>query len=113
MVEYQNPNFPADTFSGTAGYYARFRLPYPVALIEQLLAERRGASREESLLDLACGPGRLTIPLAPFFRDVLAVDLEPEMVEQARQDALGKGVTNVLWRVGKVEDLEILRSPWA
>ena len=107
MVEYQNPNYPADTFSGTAGYYARFRLPYPDALIEQLLAERRGASREETLLDLACGPGRLAIPLAPFFHDVTAVDLEPEMIEQARQDALRQGVTNVLWRVGKVEDLEI------
>jgi ubiquinone/menaquinone biosynthesis C-methylase UbiE len=107
MVEYQNPNFPADTFAGTAGYYARFRLPYPSALIEQLLEERRGASREESLLDLACGPGRLTIPLAPFFRDVVAVDLEPEMIEQARQDALRSGVTNVLWRVGKVEDLGV------
>jgi ubiquinone/menaquinone biosynthesis C-methylase UbiE len=107
MVEYQNPNYPADTFSGTARYYAQFRLPYPSALIEQLLEERRGASREESLLDLACGPGRLTIPLAPFFRDVTAVDLEAEMIEQARQDALRHGVTNVLWHVGKVEDLEI------
>ena len=107
MVDYQNPHFPADTFSGTASYYARFRLPYPNALIEQLLAERRGTSREESLLDLACGPGRLTLPLALSFRAVLAVDLESEMIEQARQDALRRGVTNVRWRVGKVEDLEL------
>jgi len=107
MVEYRNPNFPADTFAGTAGYYARFRLPYPRQMIEHLLAQRRGAARDETLLDLACGPGRLTLPLAPSFADVIAIDLEPEMIEEARQTALRHGVANVAWRVGKAEELEI------
>src|SRR5579872_174544 len=107
MVEYRNPNFPADTFAGTAGYYARFRLPYPRQMIEHLLAQRRGAARRETLLDLACGPGRLTLPLAPSFADVIAIDLEPEMIEEASQQARRRGVTNVTWRVGKAEELAI------
>src|SRR5579862_1299831 len=107
MAEYRNPNFPADTFAGTAGYYARFRLPYPRPMIEHLLAQRRGAARQESLLDLACGPGRLTLPLAPSFADVIAIDLEPEMIEEASQEGLRRGVTNVDWRVGKAEELAI------
>jgi len=105
MVEYQNPNYPADTFTGTAGTYARFRLPYPPQLIEHLLAQHRDV-RRDLLIDLACGPGRLTIPLAPFFSRVTAVDLEPEMVEEARRQAHGLGVTNITWRVGRVEELE-------
>ncbi len=33
---YIPPDFPADAFAGTAHYYARYRLPYPSALIGHL-----------------------------------------------------------------------------
>ncbi len=55
-----------DAFVGTARYYARYRPPYPEEFLADLrsLAETTGHG---SLLDLACGPGRVAIPMAPLF----------------------------------------------
>src|SRR5262245_27841060 len=99
------PNFPVDAFAGTAGYYARFRVPYPRALIDDLRA-RAGITGGGRLLDLACGPGRVALALAPHFREVWAIDLEPEMVEAGRAEAGARGVANTRWVVGRAEDVE-------
>lgn len=103
-MEYIKPDFPADAFAGTACYYARYRVPYPRALTDDLL-KRAGGSGDGRLLDLACGPGRIAIPLASSFQEVWAVDREPEMIEIAQQDAKDRGITNIRWMVGKAEDL--------
>jgi SAM-dependent methyltransferase len=99
------PDYPAEAFAGTARYYARYRVPYPQVLLDDLRARAAltGAGR---LLDLACGPGRVALPLAPFFREVWAVDREPEMVEVGREEAGRRGTTNVRWLVGRAEELE-------
>jgi ubiquinone/menaquinone biosynthesis C-methylase UbiE len=99
------PRYPRDAFAGTAGYYLRYRLPYPEALIRDLLA-RAGAPASGRLLDLGCGPGRATFPLAGSFAEAWAVDLEPEMIEAARREAAGRGVANIRWMVGMAEELE-------
>jgi SAM-dependent methyltransferase len=51
-------HFAVDLYQGTAEYYDRYRLPYPQALIEDLIA-RTGVCGQGRLLDLACGTGRL------------------------------------------------------
>jgi SAM-dependent methyltransferase len=99
------PNYPADAFVGTAQYYARYRVPYPRALLDDLRM-RAGVTGNGRLFDIACGPGRVTLPLASFFREVWAIDLEPEMVEVGRVGAGPRGVTNVRWMVGRAEDVE-------
>jgi hypothetical protein len=48
--------FAADLYRGTAGYYDRYRLPYPEAMIEDL-ARTAQVSGRGRLLDLACGTG--------------------------------------------------------
>ena len=45
------PVFRRDLYQGTAGYYDRFRLPYPQALTDDL-AHRSGADGTGRLLDL-------------------------------------------------------------
>lgn len=50
-----------------------------------------------SVLDLGCGPGTATLPLARRVRQVTAVDAEPEMLEEARTVAAVAGVHNVRW----------------
>jgi len=104
-VEYVKPSFPVDAFAGTAIFYARYRVAYPKALIDDLL-KRTGILGDGRLLDLACGPGRIAIPLASSFRDVWAVDLEPEMIEVGQKESKERGVGNIKWMVGKAEDLE-------
>ena len=72
--------FAPDLYRGTAGYYDRYRLSYPLALIADLL-RRTAPSGRGRLLDLACGTGQLTFALRDRFADVWAVDQEPDMVE--------------------------------
>jgi SAM-dependent methyltransferase len=102
---YTVPAYPADAFTGTAEYYARYRVPYPQALLDDLRrrAAITGAGR---LLDLACGPGRVALPLAPYFREVWAVDQEPEMLAVGQAEAERRGVTNVHWQGGRAEEIE-------
>jgi ubiquinone/menaquinone biosynthesis C-methylase UbiE len=98
------PNLRPDAFGGTAAAYARFRPPYPKALLSDLLG-RAGVAPRGRLLDLACGPGRVALDLAGAFEAVWAIDLEPEMVEVGQQAAARRGVDNVRWFVGRAEDL--------
>lgn len=104
-VEHIKPDFPADAFAGTASYYVRYRVPYPEALLRDLIGKAAIAG-DGRLLDLACGPGRVALDLAPSFREVRAIDLEPEMVEAGRKEAARRGVSNVGWTVGKAEELK-------
>jgi len=63
------------------------------------LAERAGAglANADKLLaiDLACGPGTFTRPLAARVRHAIGVDLTPAMVEKARAEAARDGITNI------------------
>jgi len=92
-------------FTGTAAYYARYRLPYPEQFLAELRA-RAGTTGHGALLDLACGPGRIAIPMAAYFDRVLAVDVEAEMIAVGEQEAGGRG-DNIEWRVERAEDLQL------
>jgi len=101
---YDKPHFPPDAFAGTASYYLRYRVPYPQALLKDLI-QRAGITGEGRLLDLACGPGRVAFGLVTSFRETWAIDLEPEMVEVGKEEAARRGVNSIRWRVGKAEEL--------
>jgi len=92
-------NFQAGAFAGAAEAYLRYRPPYPAALLANLVAQAQ-LPASAVLLDLACGPGRVTLELAGGFEHVNAIDLEAEMIEVGRREAARRGVRNVDWRVG-------------
>ncbi len=94
-------------FTGTADYYARYRPPYPSEFLAELRT-RSNSRADGMLLDLACGPGRVAIPMATHFGRVLAVDVEGEMIETGRREASARGLANVEWRVSRAEDLQLL-----
>jgi hypothetical protein len=56
-------HFAVDLYQGNPEYYDRYPLPYPEAMIEDLIA-RTGVSGQGRLLDLACGTGQLALPRA-------------------------------------------------
>ena len=93
-------------FSGTANDYASYRPPYPNAFLAHLRTAA-GSTGQGLLLDLACGPGRIAIPMASYFRHVVAVDLEPEMISVAQQRANQLGRRNIEWRVTPAEQLQL------
>ncbi len=61
------------------------------------IADQLGAGPEDSVLDLACGPGSLALRLAPHVREVTGLDLTPGMLEQARAAQEAQCATNVRW----------------
>jgi SAM-dependent methyltransferase len=97
--------FAADLYQGTAGHYDRYRLPYPDAMLADLI-RRAGVSGRGRLLDLACGTGQLAFPLRRWFSHVWAVDQEPDMVEMVRAKAATAGAVNVRPVVSGAETLE-------
>jgi SAM-dependent methyltransferase len=96
--------FAADLYRGTAGYYDRYRLPYPEAMITDLVRRARVSGRGR-LLDLACGTGQLAFPLRRWFCEVQAVDSEPDMAEVIRAKAAAARADGVLPVVSSAETL--------
>jgi SAM-dependent methyltransferase len=95
-------------FSGvTARYYARFRRGYPEPVVDRL-AEVLGLDAGSRVLDLGCGPGKLTLPLASRVGVVVGADPEPDMLTLGREAGLAAGVDNVAWLLAADSDLGAL-----
>jgi SAM-dependent methyltransferase len=104
VIEYLRPGYPRDAFEGTAVYYSRYRIPYPQDLIEDLI-NKTSPHQQGALLDLASGPGRVAIPLAPFFSKVLANDIDSDMTAVGKSEAEKNEIGNIEWITGKAEEL--------
>jgi SAM-dependent methyltransferase len=91
-----------------AGYYHRFRHGYPGAVTEALVAAF-GLTGQDVIVDLGCGTGQLTLPMARYLRAVIGVDVEPDMLEHGQQAARDADVSNVTWMLGGDTDIPALR----
>jgi SAM-dependent methyltransferase len=91
-------------YAGSAAYYATGRAAYPPELIAALAAEL-GLNGSGLLVDIGCGPGSLTLPLAPHFARVIGVDADADMLAEAARIARNAGVENAEWRHARAEDL--------
>lgn len=63
------------------------------------------ASPDSTVLDVACGPGIITAALAPLVRQVVAFDLTPDMLSQARQRCARARLGNVTFREGSATEM--------
>jgi len=59
----------------------------------------------ELLLDVYCGIGTLTLPLAQRVQRVIGIESLPESAEQAQQNAALNGIENVSFQVGTAEEV--------
>lgn len=93
-------------FAGCAAYYERGRLPYAPGLAS-ILADTLEPERRRRLLDVGCGPGIVTLALAPHFAEATGLDPDPDMIEAARRRAARLEITGVRWLVARAEDLPV------
>jgi ubiquinone/menaquinone biosynthesis C-methylase UbiE len=64
------------------------------------LVEAIGDSARGRVLDVACGPGIVTSALAERAREVVALDLTPQMLQKAKERCTKAGRTNVVFKEG-------------
>ena len=76
---------------------------------DDLLFWIKMASSAKSVLELACGTGRIAIPLAVKGAQVSGIDNSPSMIEQGRRNARGAGV-EIDWIVGDMRQFDLGRD---
>jgi SAM-dependent methyltransferase len=86
-----------------AQYYLRGRPPYAAALIRRVV-QLCGLDTTHRVLDLGCGPGQLARAFAPFVKEVVGIDPEPEMLRIAREETARAGLT-IEFREGSSREL--------
>lgn len=100
-VDAADPSDSADRglFAGTAWHYSRYRPGYPPAFLDDIVKHLSldGTGR---LLDIGCGTGQLTLPLAAHVTEAVGLDPEPDMLAEAARQARDAAVTNVSWIQG-------------
>lgn len=63
------------------------------------------------MLDVGCGPGSLTLLLAPYVAEAFDVDADVDMLSEATRLAAEQRVRNVTWRHLRAEDLPACPTP--
>ncbi|MGW3564308.1 class I SAM-dependent methyltransferase [Streptomyces sp. NPDC000941] len=92
-------------FSGTAAYYQRGRLPYAPGLADAL-AEALQLDGRGRLIDVGCGPGIVALSLARLFHEVVGVDPDSGMIDEAGREAALAGVADkTRWVRARAEEL--------
>jgi SAM-dependent methyltransferase len=91
-------------YRGSAAYYGVGRLPYPPAVADAF-TETFGLDGTQRVLDVGCGPGSLTLLLAPRVAFAVGVDADAGMIAAAAAAADRDGVANVEWRLMRAEEL--------
>ena len=73
----------------------------------RLILEASGAGPDDTVLDVACGPGLVVAAFARVVRHATGIDITPAMLDRARAHGAQLGLTNVTWRQG-----DVLPLPW-
>jgi SAM-dependent methyltransferase len=91
-------------FKGSCAYYERGRLPYAAGYVGRLAAVL-GLDGRGRLLDVGCGPGIVTLAMAPHFAEVVGLDPDRGMLAEAARAAARRDVANARWVAARAEEL--------
>ncbi len=103
-------------FDRTAGIYHRARPDYPEALYDDLVT-LAGLAPGDRLLEVGCGTGKATLPLARRGFRITCIELGPELVAAARRNLAGFDVEVVHgrfedWRMAEPVNLVFAATAW-
>jgi SAM-dependent methyltransferase len=98
-------------YAGSAAYYVRGRVAYPQELADRL-ADELSLDGTGRLLDVGCGPGSITLLLAPLFEHATGLDADADMLAEGALQAAAAGITNIEWVASRAEDLPSRLGPF-
>ena len=79
--------------------------PIQTKVLYETALEYAGLTGEETVWDLYCGIGTISLFLAQRAKQVYGVEIVPEAIEDARRNAKINGLENVTFFVGKAEEV--------
>ena len=71
----------------------------------QMLIEMSKVTKDDHVLDVACGPGLVGCEFAKVAKHVTGIDLTEKMIEQAKERQKELGLNNLSWDVGTASPL--------
>jgi len=63
--------------------------------------------RNDTVLDIGCGNGIVTIPLAKKAKQVTAMDMSPKMLDMLKENAENEGLDNITFVNQRIEGLDV------
>src|ERR1700744_4780266 len=93
-----------DQFTRQATPFAEKPEHRDTVLMERLLVFS-GVTAQDTVLDVACGPGLVSSAFAARAKEVTEIDLTPAMIEKAREMQNARGLSNLTWEIGNSEAL--------
>jgi ubiquinone/menaquinone biosynthesis C-methylase UbiE len=93
-----------EQFNRQADAYAKMQVVRDERMLEFLVGVS-GVTPEDTVLDVASGPGFMTMAFAARAARVVGVDITDRFLESARAEAARRGVANVTFLQGDVENL--------
>jgi ubiquinone/menaquinone biosynthesis C-methylase UbiE len=74
----------------------------------RMIVEAARPAADDTMLDVACGPGLVVCAFSPHVREATGIDMTPAMLDRAHQLAVAQRASNVVWRQGDVTALPYL-----
>src|SRR5665213_4528353 len=93
-----------DQFTRQAAPFATAPVIRNQGILDRIL-QMAEPQRDDTVLDVACGPGLLTCAFAHVVRQAIGIDLTRAMLEQAKLVQREQGLSNVTWETGDATKL--------
>ncbi|MFZ1939250.1 MAG: methyltransferase domain-containing protein [Terracidiphilus sp.] len=98
-----------DQFTRQAEPFAQ-RHGYRADPLLDLMSECAAVKPEDTVLDVACGPGIISCHFASRARHVTGVDVVPAMLDRAQRYQAEQQMNNVTWQLGSSTDLPFVAN---
>lgn len=93
-----------DYFASAAWYYARYRAFYSKEIIDDI-TEFFGLQKGSRVLDIGAGTGQLAIQMAEHAKEVVAIEIDSDMIKEGKELCRQRGVENIRWVQTTAEQL--------
>jgi ubiquinone/menaquinone biosynthesis C-methylase UbiE len=93
-----------DQFTRQADPFAHARSTRDQDLLQRIVSAA-APHPQDTVLDVACGPGILACAFARVASHATGIDLTPAMLDQARKTQSEQGLLNLTWDAGDITDL--------